>query len=44
MSEVEAGALVETVMSDVYQPVSAALFKLSRLRSTNRWETRRRTE
>ncbi len=39
MSQAEAGALVETVMSDAYQPVSAALFKLSRLRSANR-ETR----
>ncbi|MDJ0619782.1 MAG: L-2-amino-thiazoline-4-carboxylic acid hydrolase [Calothrix sp. MO_192.B10] len=39
MSQAEAGALVETVMSDVYQPVMAAVFKLSRLRSANR-ETR----
>ena len=33
MSQAEAGALVETIMSDVFQPVPAALFKLSRLRS-----------
>ena len=39
MSQAEAGALVETVMSDAYQPVPAAFFKLSRLRSANR-ETR----
>jgi hypothetical protein len=39
MSQAEAAALVETVMSDVYRPVPAALFKLSRLRGGNR-ETR----
>ena len=39
MSQAEAGALVETVMSEAYQPVPAAVFKLSRLRSANR-ETR----
>jgi hypothetical protein len=39
MSQAEAGALVETIMWDVYQPVTAALFKLSRLRSAKR-ETR----
>lgn len=39
MSQAEAAALVETIMSDVYQPVPAALFKLSRLRSAKR-ETR----
>ncbi len=39
MSQAEAGELVETVMSDVYQPIPAAFFKLSRLRSANR-ETR----
>ena len=39
MSPAEAGALVEAIMSDVYQPVPAALFKLSRLRSAKR-ETR----
>jgi hypothetical protein len=39
MSQAEAGALVETVMTDVYRPVSAALFKLSRLHSAKR-ETR----
>ena len=39
MSQVEAGTLVETVMAEIYQPVPAAMFKLSRLRSGNR-ETR----
>jgi hypothetical protein len=39
MSQAEAGALVETIMLDAYQPVPAALFKLSRLRSAKR-ETR----
>ncbi len=39
MSQVEASAFVETVMTDAYRPVSAALFKLSRLRSAKR-ETR----
>ncbi len=39
MSQAEAGALVETIMSDVYQPVPAAFFRLSRLRSAKR-ETR----
>jgi hypothetical protein len=39
MSQAEAGALVEAIMSDVFQPVPAALFKLSRLRSAKR-ETR----
>jgi len=39
MSQAEAGALVEAIMSDAYQPVPAALFKLSRLRSAKR-ETR----
>ncbi len=39
MSQAEAGALVETVMTDAYRPVPAALFKLSRLRSAKR-ETR----
>jgi hypothetical protein len=39
MSQAEAGALVETIMSDAYQPVPAAWFKLSRLRSAKR-ETR----
>ncbi len=39
MSQAEAAALVETIFGDVYQPVPAALFKLSRLRSANR-ETR----
>ena len=36
MSQAEAGALVETVMTDAYRPVPAALFKLSRLRSAKR--------
>lgn len=39
MGQAEAGSLVETIMSDVYQPVPAAVFRLSRLRSANR-ETR----
>jgi hypothetical protein len=39
MSQAEAGALVETIMLKVYQPVPAAWFKLSRLRSAKR-ETR----
>jgi len=39
MSQAEAGALVETIMLDAYQPVPAAWFKLSRLRSAKR-ETR----
>jgi hypothetical protein len=39
MSQAEAGVLVETIMSDAYQPVPAAWFKLSRLRSAKR-ETR----
>ena len=39
MSQAEAGALVEAIMSDAYQPVPAAWFKLSRLRSAKR-ETR----
>ena len=33
MSDVDAASLVETVMWDVYQPVPATMFKLSRLRS-----------
>jgi hypothetical protein len=39
MSQAEAGALVEMVMTDAYRPVPAAFFKLSRLRSAKR-ETR----
>ena len=39
MSQAEAAVLVETIMWDVFQPVTAALFKLSRLRSAKR-ETR----
>jgi hypothetical protein len=39
MSQAEAGALVETIMSDAFQPVPAAWFKLSRLRSAKQ-ETR----
>ena len=39
MSQAEAGAIVETIMLEVYQPVPAAWFKLSRLRSAKR-ETR----
>ena len=39
MSQDEAGALVEAIGLDVYQPVPDALFKLSRLRSAKR-ETR----
>jgi hypothetical protein len=33
MSQAEAAVLVETVMSDAFQPLMAALFKLSRFRS-----------
>ena len=36
MSKAEAAALVETIMTDVYRPVPAAMFKLSRLRSAKR--------
>ncbi|MDJ0839639.1 MAG: L-2-amino-thiazoline-4-carboxylic acid hydrolase [Acidobacteriota bacterium] len=39
MSRADAAALVGAVMSDVYQPVSTAWFKLSRVRSAKR-ETR----
>lgn len=39
MSQAEAGALVEMVMSDAYRPVPAAMYRLSRLRSAKR-ETR----
>ena len=39
MSQAETGALVETIMLDCYQPVPAAFFRLSRLRSSKR-ETR----
>ena len=39
MSQVEAGEFVETVAAEYYQPVPAAMFKLSRLRSAKR-ETR----
>jgi hypothetical protein len=39
VNQAEAAALVETVMWDVYQPVPATMFKLSRLRSAER-ETR----
>jgi hypothetical protein len=39
MSQAEAGEFVETIMLEVYQPVPAAMFKLSRLRSAKR-ETR----
>lgn len=39
MNQAEACELVETIMSDIYQPGPAALFKLSRLRSAKR-ETR----
>jgi len=36
MSQAEAAVLVETVMTDVYRPVPAAMFKFSRLRSAKR--------
>ena len=36
MSQVEAGEFVETVAVEYYQPVPAAMFKLSRLRSAKR--------
>ena len=36
MSKAEAATLVETIMTDVYRPVPAAMFKLSRLRSAKR--------
>jgi hypothetical protein len=39
MSQAEAGECVETIMLEVYQPVPAAMFKRSRLRSAKR-ETR----
>jgi hypothetical protein len=39
MSQADAAVLVETIMWDVYQPVAAALFGLSRIRSAKR-ETR----
>jgi len=39
MSQVEAGEFVEMVGAEYYQPVAAAMFKLSRLRSAKR-ETR----
>ena len=39
MNQEQAGALVEAVLSDIYQPVTNTFFKLSRLRSANR-ETR----
>ncbi len=39
MSQAESGKLVESIMSDAYRPVPAAMFKLSRLRSSKR-ETR----
>ena len=39
VNQVEAGEFVETVGADYYQPVAAAMFKLSRLRSAKR-ETR----
>ena len=39
MSQAEAAVLVETIMWDAFQPVTAGLFKLSRLRSAKR-ETR----
>ncbi len=39
VNQAEAAALVETIMWDVYQPVPATMFKLSRLRSAKR-ETR----
>ncbi len=36
MSNAEAAVLVETIMTDVYRPVPAAMFKISRLRSAKR--------
>ena len=39
MRQAKAAVLVETIMWDVFQPVTAALFKLSRLRRAKR-ETR----
>ncbi len=36
MSKAEAAVLVETIMTDVYRPVPAAMFKFSRLRSAKR--------
>jgi hypothetical protein len=39
MSQAEAGEFVETIMMEIYQPVPAAMFELSRLRSAKR-ETR----
>ncbi len=39
MSQTNSGAFIESIMSDAYRPVPAAMFKLSRLRSAKR-ETR----
>ncbi len=39
MNQAEACKIVETIMSDIYQPVPAAMFRFSRLRSAKR-ETR----
>jgi len=39
MSQAEAGAIIEEIMLEVYQPVPVAMFRLSRLRSAKR-ETR----
>ncbi len=36
MSKAEAAALVETIMTDIYRPVPAAMFRFSRLRSAKR--------
>ncbi|MDJ0710110.1 MAG: L-2-amino-thiazoline-4-carboxylic acid hydrolase [Woeseiaceae bacterium] len=36
MSKAEAVALIEAIMTDVYRPVPAAMFKFSRLRSAKR--------
>jgi hypothetical protein len=36
MSKAEGAALVETIMTDIYRPVPAAMFKLLRLRSAKR--------
>jgi L-2-amino-thiazoline-4-carboxylic acid hydrolase len=39
MNQAEAGAFLETIMMEIYQPVPAAMFKISRLRGAKR-ETR----
>ena len=35
MSQAEAGSMVESIVADIYQPVPATMFRLSRLRSSD---------